>query len=87
MRNAKVAAATVESPSKTPIAQRADIPTEGFMRLPAVLAVYPVSRSSWWEMVRKGRAPKPYTLGRRCTVWKAVDIRALIEATAPKAAP
>ncbi|MEO7477715.1 MAG: AlpA family phage regulatory protein [Lysobacteraceae bacterium] len=65
---------------------RSELPTDGFMRLPQVLAVYPVSRSSWWAMVRDRRAPQPVTLGRRCTAWRCADIRALIDATAPKAA-
>ena len=33
------------------------LPNEGFARLPQVLAVYPVSRSTWLEGVRTGRFP------------------------------
>ncbi len=55
------------------------IPTTGFMRLPAVLAVIPVSKSTWWAGVKSGRFPKSIKMGERITVWKAEDIRQLIE--------
>jgi predicted DNA-binding transcriptional regulator AlpA len=55
------------------------IPSTGFLRLPAVLAVIPVSKSTWWAGVKSGRYPKPVKLGERITAWRAEDIRALIE--------
>jgi len=55
------------------------LPQTGFIRLPAVLSVYPVSRSSWWAGVKSGRFPKAYKLAPRSTGWKVEDIRALIE--------
>lgn len=55
------------------------IPFTGFMRLPAVLAVIPVSKSTWWAGVKSGRYPKAVKLGKRITAWRAEDIRALIE--------
>lgn len=58
------------------------LPETGFVRLPTILRVYPVSRSTWWDMVRDGRAPAPVKLTERCTAWRAEDIRALIERTA-----
>jgi predicted DNA-binding transcriptional regulator AlpA len=51
----------------------------GFMRLPQVLAVYPVGKSTWWAGVKAGRFPKPVKLGPRTTAWRLEDIRALIE--------
>lgn len=54
------------------------IPSTGFMRLPAVLTVIPVSKSTWWAGVKSGRFPKPVKLGERITAWRAEDIRALI---------
>jgi predicted DNA-binding transcriptional regulator AlpA len=56
-----------------------DIPETGFLRLPQVLSVIPVCKSSWWEGVRSGRFPKPIKLSARCTVWRAEDIRQLIK--------
>lgn len=55
-----------------------DLPVTGFMRLPDVLRVYPVSRSTWWSGVRSGRYPQPFKIGSRATAWRAEDIRALI---------
>lgn len=51
----------------------------GFLRLPQVLAIYPVSKSTWWAGVRDGRFPKPVRLSRRCTAWRVSDIVDLIE--------
>jgi prophage regulatory protein len=59
---------------------RIQLPETGFVRLPQVLAVIPVSRSTWWAGVKSGRYPKPVkTLGPRITAWRVEDIRALIE--------
>lgn len=55
------------------------IPTFGFLRLPQVLAIFPISKSAWWEGCRTGRYPKPVKLGPRTTVWRAEDIKAFIE--------
>lgn len=69
------------------------IPEIGFLRLPQIIgkratdtepaipAVIPVSKSTWWAGVRNGRYPQPVrTLGQRITAWRAEDIRALIKA-------
>lgn len=55
-----------------------DFPQTGFLRLPAVLTIIPVSKSTWWAGVKSGRFPKSVKLGDRITAWKAEDIRALI---------
>ena len=55
------------------------LPSTGFVRLPEILALFPVSESVWWEGVRTGRYPKGIKLSARCTAWRAEDIRALIE--------
>lgn len=54
------------------------LPAEGFVRLPAVLANIPVSKSTWWNGVRSGRFPQPVKLGPRMTAWRVEDVRALI---------
>ena len=54
------------------------IPEIGFLRLPQVLAVFPVSRSTWLTGVRTGRFPQPVKLGPATTAWRAQDIRGLI---------
>jgi predicted DNA-binding transcriptional regulator AlpA len=55
--------------------KQSPIPTYGFLRLPQILAVFPVSKSAWWEGCRTGRYPKPVELGPRTTAWKAEDSR------------
>lgn len=55
------------------------IPPCGFLRLPQVLALLPISKSAWWEGCRTGRYLKPIKLGPRTMVWRAEDIRAFIE--------
>ncbi len=54
------------------------LPSTGFLRLPGVLRIYPVSKSTWWAGVRAGRFPQPHKIGARCTAWRIEDIVALI---------
>ena len=54
------------------------LPDTGFVRLPTVLAVFPVSRAAWWGGVKTGRYPAAVKLGPNTTAWRAEDIRALI---------
>lgn len=50
----------------------------GFLRLPDVLELIPVSKSVWWEGCRQGRFPKGVKLSARCTAWRVEDILLLI---------
>jgi predicted DNA-binding transcriptional regulator AlpA len=61
--------------SQTPPA----IPATGFLRLPQVLAIFPIGKSTWWKGCQTGRFPKPVKLGPRTTAWRAEDIAALLE--------
>jgi prophage regulatory protein len=54
------------------------LPETGFVRLPQILRVIPLGKTSWWKGVKSGRFPKPVKLSPRCTAWRAEDIRALI---------
>ncbi|WP_324288205.1 helix-turn-helix transcriptional regulator [Hoeflea algicola] len=61
---------------------RNDLPSTGFVRLPAIIAPngpIPVSKSTWWAGIKDGRFPKPVKLGPRITAWRVEDIRTLIE--------
>lgn len=55
------------------------LPETGFLRLPEILQLIPVSRSTWLAGVKTGRYPKSVKLGARVTAWKVEDIRALIQ--------
>ncbi len=59
--------------------QAPSLPQVGYVRLPQILAVYPVSASTWWEGVRAGRFPQPVKLGPRISAWRVEDIRTLID--------
>jgi len=55
------------------------IPSHGFLRLPQVLKIIPISRSTWLEGCRTGRFPQSIKLTARTVVWKVEDIQAFIE--------
>jgi prophage regulatory protein len=58
------------------------LPKSGLVRLSSIIGPngpVPVSKSTWWEGVRRGRYPQPVKLGPRITAWRVEDIRALIE--------
>lgn len=55
------------------------LPETGFVRLPDILKLIPIGRSSWWAKVKSGEYPQPVKLGIRTTAWRVEDIRDLIE--------
>lgn len=55
------------------------LPNAGFIRLPDVLKLIPVGKSTWWQGIQTGRFPKPIKLGKRISAWRVEDIRMLIE--------
>lgn len=54
------------------------LPPEGFVRLPVVLQVLGIGKTSLWTGIREGRYPRPVKLGPRTAAWRVEDIRALI---------
>ena len=44
------------------------------IRLKEVLALIPISKSTWWEGVRQGKYPQPVKLGKRLTCWRLSDV-------------
>lgn len=55
------------------------LPETGFIRLPVVLSVIPISKSSLYAGIKKGIYPAPVKLSERTSAWRVEDIRALIE--------
>ena len=55
------------------------LPAVGYVRLPQILEIFPVSKSTWWEGCRSGVFPKPVKLGPRTSAWRVEDIRTLME--------
>lgn len=55
------------------------LPTTGFLRLSGVLTVIPVSKSTWYDGIKKGKYPEPSKkFGPKVAAWRVEDIRALI---------
>ena len=52
-----------------------------FLRLPQVLARFPISRSTWWNGVKEGIYPSGVKLSKNTTAWLSTDIDQLIERT------
>jgi len=52
---------------------------ESVIRIPTILKIYPVSRSTWEIGVKSGRYPKPIRLSERGIGWRLKDILKLIE--------
>ena len=61
------------------ISMKKELSVIGFLRLPQILEIIPVSKSTWWQGCKDGRFPKPVKLGPKTTAWRAEDIAALIE--------
>ena len=55
-----------------------DLPETGFVRLPQILSIFPVGKSTWWAGVRSGKYPASVKLSARITAWHVEEIRSLI---------
>ena len=45
---------------------------------PPILPIFPISKSLWWDGVKKGKYPKPIKISGNITVWKSDEIQNLI---------
>ncbi len=63
------------------------LPPEGFVRLPVVVKVLGIGKTTWWCGIKEGRFPKAVKLGPRTSAWRVEDIRALIANPATAANP
>lgn len=50
-----------------------------FLRLEQVLAVFPVSPSSWYQGIKDGKYPAPLKIGPRASAWRTSDIKSLMD--------
>jgi predicted DNA-binding transcriptional regulator AlpA len=65
-----------------------EISEAGFLRIWQIIGdrrrgvppLIPVSKATWWQWVKDGKAPKPIKLSLGVTVWRAGDIFAMVEA-------
>ena len=54
------------------------LPEAAFVRLPTILKLLPISKSTWLSGVKSGHFLKPVRLGKKITAWRVEDIRKLI---------
>lgn len=54
------------------------LPATGLVRLPTILNIIPVGKTTWFKGMKSGRFPKPVKIGRM-SAWRVEDIRELIE--------
>ncbi len=64
------------------------LPSSGYLRITQILGnpkanppippLIPVGKSTWWNWVKEGRAPKSVKLSARVTAWRSEDIQAFI---------
>lgn len=52
--------------------------TKRFLRLPQVLELFPISKSTWWRGVKSGEYPQPVKLTERTSAWRIEDIEELM---------
>ena len=55
------------------------ITEESLLRLPEVLKLIPVAKSTWWAGCKSGKFPRPVKIGARTSAWRGADIIALRE--------
>jgi len=53
------------------------LPDSAILRLPDVLRLIPVSRSTWWAGVKSGLYPKPIKIGKRACGWLKGEVLCL----------
>lgn len=49
-----------------------------FLKLPEVLKLIPVGRSTWYAGLKSGRYPKPIKISQRSIAWRLEDIQKFI---------
>lgn len=58
--------------------QNRTIPETGYLRLPQILEVFPIAKSTWWAGVKSGKYPQGIKLGPKTTAWRVEEIRELL---------
>lgn len=54
------------------------LPDQAFVRLPVVLMLLGVSRSTVWRLCKSGALPAPKKLGSRIAVWQVKNLREVL---------
>lgn len=61
------------------VMEDAPVKRRRFLRLPQVLEILPISKSTWWKGIQDGRFPKPVKLTERTSAWLLDDIEVLCD--------
>lgn len=51
---------------------------DALLRLPEVLAIFPISRSTWYQGIKDGRYSLPVKIVTRASAWRVSEIEKLI---------
>lgn len=54
------------------------LPVTGFVRLPSVLAVLPISKTAFYDGIKAGKYPPGTLLTPRCRAWTAAEVRQIL---------
>jgi prophage regulatory protein len=54
-----------------------DLSKSGYIRLPEVLKLLGISRSTFYSGIKSGKYPKPVKIGARVSGWRTEEIRKL----------
>lgn len=52
---------------------------ERYLKLPQVLAIVPVSRSTWYRGIQQGIYPRAVKVSHRASAWRLSDVNRSIE--------
>jgi len=55
--------------------KQVQLPSEGFVRQPVVLAVFATSKTTLWRWVSSGQFPRPYKLSPGTVAWDVQELR------------
>jgi prophage regulatory protein len=72
----KLATAQIDAIPKSPVV--APKTKSVLLRLPEVLALFPVGRSTWYAGISDGIYPRPVLISRRSVAWTLESIESLI---------
>lgn len=54
-----------------------ELPAEGLVRLNQILAVLPIGKTTFYDLIKQGLIPKPtFPFGSRIALWDVKNIRA-----------
>lgn len=57
-----------------------ELPNEGFVRVGTLAKILGISVVTVWRWTACGKLPQPVRLSKRCTVWRAEQVREWIHA-------